>query len=96
MCRSACPAAFARPSIYAAKRLCCGPGEERRDPTKQFYIKLLIYNTVILDTFAMQQGGTQYRRLVGAFQRIFGATIFFGTDSLRERAAVVHRARLIS
>src|SRR5450432_4361485 len=48
MCRSACPAAFARPSIYAAKRLCCGPGEERRDPTKQFYIKLLIDNTVIL------------------------------------------------
>ncbi len=47
----------------------------------------------MLDTFAMQQGGTQYRRLVGAFQRIFGATIFFGTDSQRERAAVVHRAR---
>jgi len=41
----------------------------------------------------MQQGGTQYRRLVGAFQRIFGATIFFGTDTQRERAAVVHRAR---
>jgi hypothetical protein len=47
----------------------------------------------MLDTFAMQQGGTQYRRLVGAFQRIFGATIFFGTDSQRERATVVHRAR---
>ena len=30
----------------------------------------------MLDTFAMQQGGTQYRRLVGAFQRIFGATMF--------------------
>ena len=29
----------------------------------------------MLDTFGMQQGGTQYRRLVGAFQRIFGATI---------------------
>jgi hypothetical protein len=29
----------------------------------------------------MQQGGSQYRRLAGAFQRIFGATIFFGTDS---------------
>jgi hypothetical protein len=43
----------------------------------------------MLDTFAMQQGGTQYRRLVGAFQRIFGASIFFGTDSQRERAAVV-------
>jgi hypothetical protein len=30
----------------------------------------------MLDTFGMQQGGSQYRRLVGAFQRIFGATIF--------------------
>ena len=47
----------------------------------------------MLDTFGMQQGGSQYRRLVGSFQRIFGATIFFGTDSQRERAAVVHRAR---
>ncbi len=47
----------------------------------------------MLDTFGMQQGGTQYRRLVGAFQRIFGATIFFGTDLQRERAMVVHRAR---
>jgi hypothetical protein len=27
----------------------------------------------MLDTFGMQQGGTQYRRLVAAFQRIFGA-----------------------
>src|ERR1035438_1119321 len=48
MCRSACPAALARPSIYAAKRLCCGPGEERRDPTKQFYTKMFLFNTVIL------------------------------------------------
>src|SRR5580658_5949956 len=47
----------------------------------------------MLDTFAMQQGGSQYRRLVGAFQRIFGATIFFGTDSQHERATVVQRAR---
>jgi hypothetical protein len=47
----------------------------------------------MLDTFGMQQGGTQYRRLVDAFQRIFGATIFFGTDTQREKAAVVHRAR---
>lgn len=47
----------------------------------------------MLDTFGMQQGGTQYRRLVAAFQRIFGATIFFGTDTQRERAAVIHRAR---
>lgn len=47
----------------------------------------------MLDTFGMQQGGTQYRRLVAAFQRIFGATIFFGTDTQREKAAVIHRAR---
>jgi hypothetical protein len=47
----------------------------------------------MLDAFGMQQGGFQYRRLIGAFQRIFGATIFFGTDAQRERAAVIHRAR---
>lgn len=47
----------------------------------------------MLDTFGMQQGGAQYRRLFASFQRIFGATIFFGTDTQRERAAVVHRAR---
>src|SRR5437762_10014537 len=46
MCRSACPAALARPSIYAAKRFSCGPGAERREPIKQFYIKLLFCNTV--------------------------------------------------
>ena len=47
----------------------------------------------MLDTFGLQQGGTQYRNLVGAFQRIFGATIFFGTDTQRAKAAVIHQAR---
>src|SRR5215831_529443 len=47
----------------------------------------------MLSTFGMQQGGSQYRRLVASFQRIFGATIFFGTDSQSERAVVVHCAR---
>jgi len=47
----------------------------------------------MLDTFGIQQGGSQYRRLVASFQRIFGATIFFGTDIQRDRAAVVHCAR---
>ena len=47
----------------------------------------------MMDAFGMQQGGTQYRRLMSAFQRIFGATIFFGTDTQRERAAVFHCAR---
>jgi hypothetical protein len=49
--------------------------------------------TEMLDSFGLQQGGSQYRRLVAAFQRIFGATIFFGTDARRQRATVVHRAR---
>ena len=48
---------------------------------------------MMLDSFGMQQGGSQYRRLIAAFQRIFGATIFFGTDTQRERTTVVHRAR---
>jgi hypothetical protein len=47
----------------------------------------------MLETFGMQQGGSQYRRLVGAFQRIFGATIFFGTDTQCDRTAIVNRAR---
>lgn len=47
----------------------------------------------MLDIFGMQQGGSQYRRLIGAFQRVFGATIFFGTDLQRERAIVSHQAR---
>lgn len=47
----------------------------------------------MLDTFGMQQGGSQYRRLVAAFQRVFGATIFFGTDTQTTRALVTHQAR---
>ncbi len=47
----------------------------------------------MLDTFGLQQGGTQYRNLMGAFQRIFGATVFFGTDTQRAKAAVIHQAR---
>ena len=47
----------------------------------------------MLDTFGVQQGGTQYRRLIASFQRIFGATIFFGTDIQRDKAAVFHQAR---
>jgi Plasmid encoded RepA protein len=47
----------------------------------------------MLETFGMHKGGKEYRRLVGAFERIFGATIFFGTDSLRTKARVVQRSR---
>jgi hypothetical protein len=47
----------------------------------------------MLDVFGMQQGGSQYRRLMAAFQRVFGATIFFGTDTQAAKAAVAHQAR---
>jgi hypothetical protein len=47
----------------------------------------------MLETFGMQTGGKEYRRLVAAFERIFGATIFFGTDTVRPGAKVVQRSR---
>ena len=47
----------------------------------------------MLDIFGMHKGGKEYRRLVAAFERIFGATIFFGTDMQMPRARVVHLAR---
>ncbi len=46
----------------------------------------------MLETFGMHKGGKEYRRLVAAFERIFGATIFFGTDTLGT-AKVVQRSR---
>jgi hypothetical protein len=47
----------------------------------------------MLETFGMHRGGKEYRRLVTAFERIFGATMFFGTDSMSSRARVVQRSR---
>lgn len=47
----------------------------------------------MLETFGMHKGGKEYRRLVAAFERIFGATIFFGTDSLNGTARMVQRSR---
>jgi Plasmid encoded RepA protein len=47
----------------------------------------------MLESFGMHTGGKEYRRLIQAFERIFGATIFFGTDTLTGRARVVQRAR---
>jgi len=46
----------------------------------------------MLDTFGLQQGGSQYRRLIEAFQRVFGATIFFGTNT-HVKTAVFHQVR---
>jgi hypothetical protein len=47
----------------------------------------------MLDMFGIGQGGTQYRRLVAAFERILGATIFFGTDTQSDSAAVFEQVR---
>lgn len=47
----------------------------------------------MLDCFGMAKGGKEYRRIVSAFERIFGATIFFSTESNRSTATVVHRSR---
>jgi hypothetical protein len=47
----------------------------------------------MLETFGMHKGGKEYRRLVAAFERVFGATIFFGTDTLNGTARVVQRSR---
>jgi replication initiator protein len=47
----------------------------------------------ILDTFGMSKGGKEYRRLGEAFERIFGATIFFGSDRVKGTAKVVQRSR---
>lgn len=47
----------------------------------------------LLETFGMHKGGKEYRRLVAAFERIFGATIFFGTDTLSGTARMVQRSR---
>ncbi len=47
----------------------------------------------MLETFGLQKGGKEYRRLVAAFERIFGATIFFGTDTMSGKAKLVDRSR---
>jgi hypothetical protein len=47
----------------------------------------------MLETFGRHKGGKEYRRLVAAFERIFGATIFFGTGTFHGTAKVVQRSR---
>lgn len=47
----------------------------------------------MLEIFGMHKGGKEYRRLVSAFERIFGATIFFGTDKTASSAQLIQRSR---
>jgi hypothetical protein len=44
------------PHGVQTRTLCCGPGEERRDALKQFYMKLFFSNTVILASCPAQFG----------------------------------------
>jgi hypothetical protein len=47
----------------------------------------------LLEFFRLPKDGPHYRRMVEGFQRVFAATIFFGTEQQPERAAVVDLAR---
>jgi len=47
----------------------------------------------MLDTFGMAKGGKEYRRIVAAFERIFGATMFFSTETNRSTSTLLHRSR---
>ena len=48
----------------------------------------------MLETFGMHKGGKEYRRLIAAFERIFGATMFFGTETVTAAAKVVQRSSM--
>jgi hypothetical protein len=47
----------------------------------------------MLEMFGMQKGGKEYRRLVAGIERIFGSTIFFGSERTAEGAKLFSRAR---
>jgi hypothetical protein len=47
----------------------------------------------LLEFFRLPKDGPHYRRMVEGFQRVFAATVFFGTEQQPERMAVVDLAR---
>jgi len=47
----------------------------------------------MLDFFHLPKDGPHYRRLIDGFRRIFGATIFFGTQEQTQAAAILDWAR---
>jgi hypothetical protein len=46
----------------------------------------------ILDFFHLPKDGPHYRRMIEGFQRVFAATIFFGTEDQPERTAIIDLA----
>jgi hypothetical protein len=47
----------------------------------------------MLKTFGMHRGGKEYRRLIAAFERFFGATMSFGTEKLAGTTRVIQHSR---
>jgi len=47
----------------------------------------------LLDYFHLPKDGAQYRRIRAAFQRVFAATIFFGTEQEKKQKILVDSAR---
>ena len=47
----------------------------------------------LLEMFGMQKGGKEYRRLVAGIERIFGSTIFFGSERTADGAKLFSTAR---
>jgi len=45
------------------------------------------------DTFGVAKAEKVHRRLVSAFERVVGATIFFGTEPMKSAASALHRSR---
>ena len=48
----------------------------------------------MLDFFHLPKDGPRYRRMLGGFQRIFAATIFFGTDEKPNGARLIDFSRV--
>jgi hypothetical protein len=47
----------------------------------------------LLDCFELPRNGYHYNRIIQGFQRIFGATIFFGTEEQRQQQVVSSSVR---
>lgn len=47
----------------------------------------------VLDYFELPKNGYHYKRIVHGFERIFGATIFFGTEEQRQKEIISNWAR---
>ena len=49
--------------------------------------------SALLDYFELPKNGHHYNRIVQGFQRVFGATIFFGTEEQRQKTVVSNSVR---